>query len=307
MDLSENILFIRSFPSMDILPLFCEIDDFCRVFEKLYQHRALSNGKKRNRATRLSQSEVMTILVMYHQSGYKNLKAFYLEEILRHRYAEFPTLCSYQRFVQLQSRCVLPLFFYLLIKRGSCTGISFIDATPLKVCHNLRIRSHKVFAGSATRDKSSTGWYFGFKLHLAINERGEILGFYLTAANVDERVPTDWITQNLTGKLIADKGYISKDLFEKLMSRGLRLITKLRKNMKNRFVEIEDKILLRKRAIIETVNDQLKNISNIEHSRHRSMWNFLGNVAAGLIAYSWKEKKPSLNLNFKKTVPAIVI
>lgn len=292
---------------MDILPLFCEIDDFCKVFEKISETRALTHGRKRKRKTRLSQSEVMTILVLYHASGYKNLKAFYLEEIERHYQSEFPNLCSYRRFVQLQSRCVMPLFFYLLTRRGNCTGISFIDATSLKVCHNLRIPSHRVFRGSAERDKSSTGWYYGFKLHLAINECGEILGFYLTAANVDERVTADWITQNLTGKLVGDKGYISSSLFEKLMTRGLQLITKLRKNMKNRLVSIEDKMLLRKRALIETVNDQLKNISNIEHSRHRSLWNFLGNLAAGLIAYSWKEKKPSLNLNFKSTVPAIVI
>lgn len=292
---------------MEILPLFCEIDDFCRWFEKIYERRALDNGKRRKRATRLSQAEVMTILVLYHASGYKNLKAFYTQQIIRHHVAEFPDLCSYQRFVQLQSRCLMPLFFYLLSKRGDCTGISFIDATALKVCHNLRIPSHKVFAGSAARGKSSTGWYYGFKLHLAINERGEILGFYLTAANVDERKTADWITRELTGKVVGDKGYISQDLFETLMSRGLQLITKLRSNMKNRLVQLEDKILLRKRAIIETVNDQLKNISNIEHTRHRSLWNFLGNVAAGLIAYCWKEKKPSLNLNFETTVPAIVI
>lgn len=287
---------------MEILPLFCEIDDFLKVFEKVYERRALGNGKRRNRKTRLAQSEVMTILILYHASGYKNLKAFYLEEIIRHHSSEFPALCSYQRFVQLQARCVLPLFFYLLAKRGNCTGISFIDATALKVCHNLRIPSHKVFQGSAARDKSSTGWYYGFKLHLAVNEQGEILGFYLTAANVDERATADWITQGLTGKLIGDKGYISHLLFEKLMARGLKLITKLRRNMKNRFLEMEDKLLLRKRAIIETVNDQLKNISNIEHSRHRSLWNFLGNLASGLIAYCWKEKKPSLNLNFKDLV-----
>lgn len=293
---------------MEILPLFCEIDDFCKVFEKIYGRRALTSGSfRRKRATRLSQSEVMTILVMYHASGYKNLKAFYLEEVIRHHSLEFPALCSYQRFVQLQSRCVMPLFFYLLAKRGHCTGISFIDATALKVCHNLRIPSHKVFRGSAERDKSSTGWYYGFKLHLAINECGEISGFYLTAANVDERATADWITQDLWGKLVGDKGYISQDLFERLMARGLHLITKLRKNMKNRVVAIEDKLLLRKRSIIETVNDQLKNISNIEHSRHRSLWNFLGNVAAGLIAYSWREKKPSLNLKINQSVPAIVL
>lgn len=287
---------------MDILPLFCEIDDFCKFFEQYYQTRTISDGKRRRRATNLSQSEVMTILVLYHLSGYKNLKAFYLQEILRYHSLDFPALCSYGRFVQLQSRCVMPLFFYLICKRGDCTGISFIDATALRVCHNLRIPSHRVFRGSAERDKSSTGWYYGFKLHLAVNEKGEILGFYLTAANVDERETVDWITQDLWGKLIGDKGYISQSLFEKLMARGLKLITKLRKNMKNRLVEMEDRLLLRKRAIIETINDQLKNISNIEHSRHRSIWNFLGNVASGLIAYCWKEKKPSLKLNFKDLI-----
>lgn len=293
---------------MEILPLFCEIDDFCKVFEKLYRQRALGDGKKRrNRATRLSLSEVMTILVLYHASGYRNLKAFYLEKIARQHGAEFPNLCSYRRFVQLQSRAVMPLFVYLTAKRGTCTGISFIDATALKVCHNLRIRTHRTFRDSATRDKSSTGWYFGFKLHLAINERGEILGFYLTTANVDEREPADWITKDLTGRLVGDKGYISQALFEKLMRRGLKLITRLRSNMKNRLVEMEDKVLLRKRALIETVNDQLKNISNIEHTRHRSLWNFLGNLASGLIAYSLKEKKPSLNLNFERTVSTFVL
>lgn len=288
---------------MDIVSLYCEIDDFFKVFEKVWKKHLLSNGRVRNRQARLSISEVMTILVMYHQSGYKTLKSFYLCQIGLHYQNEFPHQISYNRFVELQARCVMPLFFYLVCKRGSCTGISFIDATALRVCHNLRIPTHKVFAESAERDKSSTGWYYGFKLHLAVNERGEILGFYLTAANVDERQTVDWITQELTGKLVGDKGYISQDLFERLMKRGLRLITKLRSNMKNRLVEMEDKLLLRKRAIIETINDQLKNISNIEHSRHRSLWNFLGNLASGLIAYCWKEKKPSLNLNFKDIIP----
>lgn len=292
---------------MEILPLFCEIDDFCKVFEKVWRTRQVTNGKrKRNRLPRLSQSEVMTILVLYHQSGYKNLKAFYLQEIVRLHSADFRGLTSYNRFVELQARCVMPLYFYLVMKRGNCTGISFIDATSLKVCHNLRIGQHRTFRGTAMRGKSSTGWYYGFKLHLAINEKGEILGFYLTAANVDDRATADWVTQDLWGKLIGDRGYLSKDLFAKLMARGLKLITKLRSNMQNRLLELEDKILLRKRAIIETVNDQLKNISNIEHSRHRSLWNYLGNVASGLIAYTWKEKKPSLNLDFKDLVPNAV-
>lgn len=287
---------------MDIVTLFCEIDDFYKVFEQVSKRRQIGSRRVRNRKSQLSPAEVMTILVMYHESGYKNLKSFYVREICLHRRKEFPRLVSYNRFVELQMRCVMALFFYLACKRGSCTGISFIDATALKVCHNLRIRSHKVFAGSAARDKSSTGWYYGFKLHLAVNERGEILGFYLTAANVDEREIVDWITHELWGKLIGDKGYISQDLFVRLMERGLKLLTRLRSNMKNRLMAMEDKLLLRKRAIIETVNDQLKNISNIEHTRHRSLWNFLGNLASGLLAYCWKEKKPTLNLNFKDLV-----
>ncbi len=291
---------------MDIVSLFCEIDDFYKVFDNVWKKHLLSTGKHRNRPTTLSLAEVMTILIMYHESGYKNLKSFYLREIALHRREEFPHLVSYNRFVELQKRCVMPLFFYLVCKRGNCTGISFIDATSLKVCHNLRIPSHKVFRGTATRDKSSTGWYYGFKLHLAVNEKGEILGFYVTAANVDERETVDWITQELWGKLIGDRGYLSQNLFEKLMSRGLKLITKLRRNMKNRFISTQEKLLLRKRAIIETINDQLKNISNIEHTRHRSLWNFLGNTASGLIAYCWKEKKPSLNLNFKDLVPSFI-
>lgn len=287
---------------MDIVTLFCEIDDFYKVYEQVSSKWQIGARRVRNRKSQLSPAEVMTILVLYHESGYKNLKSFYLREIGLHRRKEFPQLVSYNRFVELQRRCVMALFFYLVCKRGACTGISFIDATALKVCHNLRIRAHKVFKGSAARDKSSTGWYYGFKLHLAVNEKGEILGFYLTAANVDERETVDWITHGLWGKLIGDKGYISQDLFVRLMKRGLKLLTKLRSNMKNRLMEMEDKLLLRKRAIIETVNDQLKNISNIEHPRHRSLWNFLGNVASGLIAYCWKEKKPSLNLNFKDLV-----
>lgn len=290
---------------MDIVTLFCEIDDFYKVYEQVSRKRQIGANRVRNRKSQLSPAEVMTILVLYHESGYKNLKSFYLREIGLHRRKEFPQLVSYNRFVELQRRCVMALFFYLVCKRGSCTGISFIDATALKVCHNLRIRAHKVFKGSAARDKSSTGWYYGFKLHLAVNECGEILGFYLTAANVDERETVDWITHGLWGKLIGDKGYISQDLFARLMKRGLKLLTKLRSNMKNRLMEMEDKLLLRKRAIIETVNDQLKNISNIEHTRHRSLWNFLGNVASGLIAYCWKEKKPSLNLNFKDLVSVV--
>jgi hypothetical protein len=184
-------------------------------------------------------------------------------------------------------------------RTGKCTGISFIDSTTLDVCDNRRIHLHKVFKGIAERGKSSMGWFYGFKLHLVVNDRGEILSFYLTPGNTDDR-NTEVIkelTKNLFGKLFGDKGYISKKIFDMLHEKGIQLITKVKKNMKNKLMLAEDKLLLRKRALIETINDHLKNICQIEHSRHRSLVNFMVNIISGLVAYSFLPKKPSLKLN----------
>lgn len=184
--------------------------------------------------------------------------------------------------------------------KGKTTGISFIDSTPIRVSHNRRISSHKVFDGIAGRGKSSTGWFYGFKLHLIVNEKGEILKFFITSGNKNDRNPLKFISfiKGIFGKLIGDKGYISKELSSFLSESGIELITKVRKNMKARVVNVFDKLLLRKRAVIESINDQLKNISQIEHSRHRSLDNFFVNLFSGLIAYCFKEKKPSVNINF---------
>jgi len=182
---------------------------------------------------------------------------------------------------------------------GKCSGISFWDSTTIEVCNTRRIHSHKVFEGLANRGKSSTGWFYGFKLHLAINDKGEIIACCLTTGNVDDR---DWsviskLTKEMFGKVFADKGYLSAPLFEKLFSQGIQLVTKLRKNMKNKLMDLTDKILLRKRAIIECVNDFLKNICLIEHSRHRSVANFIVNTISALVAYSFLPKKPSLRFS----------
>ena len=172
-----------------------------------------------------------------------------------------------------------------------------MDATTIKVCHNKRIPRHKVLAGIAARGKTSMGWFFGFKLHLSVNDRGEILACRLTPGNVDDRKPLPGMAKTLFGKLFGDKGYISQPLFDQLLAQGLELITPRRKNMKQRPLSLEDKLLLRKRSVIETINDQLKNISQIEHTRHRSVANFLVNLVCGLIAYCHQQKKPSLHLS----------
>ena len=140
------------------------------------------------------------------------------------------------------------------------------------------------------------GWFYGFKLHLIINEQGEILSFCLTSGNVDDRneAVMDSLTKEIFGKLFADRGYISQKLFEKLLKKDITLITRAKKNMKNKLMDYYDRLMLRKRTVIESVNDFLKNICNIEHSRHRSITNFLVNLVSALAAYSLLPKKPSI-------------
>lgn len=284
---------------MNILPIFCDIDDFCLLFEPLWRKQLLET-RQRDRASTLCLSEVMTILVLFHASSYRNFKAYYTEHVLKHLTWDFPRLVSYNRFVELMPSALVPLCAYLQSRKGACSGISFVDSTSLKVCHNRRIHSHQVFQGCARRGKTSVDWFFGFKLHLVTNDCGELLSLRLTPGNVDDRRPVPELVKGLFGKLFGDKGYISQALFETLYDDGLQLVTKLKKKMKNHLISMFDKIMLRKRAIIESVMDQLKNISQIEHSRHRSVTNFFVNLIAGLVAYTWRESKPSLNIRVKE-------
>jgi len=239
----------------------------------------------------------MTIIIHFHQSHYRDFKAYYTQHVLVHLRSEFPGLVSYTRFVELMPTALLPLCVYLHSRLAPSHGLAFIDSTPIPVCHNKRIRRHKVFAGLAARGKSSLGWFYGFKLHLIVDDRGELVAFYLTPGNVNDRQPVPHMAKKLWGKLFGDKGYLSQALFKQLFRRGLQLITPLRKNMHNQLIPLMDKLLARKRSIIETINDQLKNISQIAHTRHRSPTNFLVNLIAGLIAYTHQPKKPALNFS----------
>jgi hypothetical protein len=289
---------------MNILPLFCDIDDFCLLFEPHWQARLLDT-RQRHRASTLCLSEVMTIIVLFHTSSYRNFKAYYTEQVMKQHAGAFPRLVSYNRFVELMTSALVPLCAYLQHRKGECSGISFVDSTSLRVCHNRRIPSHQVFRGCAQRGKTSVDWFYGFKLHLVVNDCGELLSLRLTPGNTDDRQPVPELVKGLFGKLFGDKGYISQTLFETLYDDGVQLVTRLKTNMKNRLVSMFDKIMLRKRAVIESVVDQLKNISQIEHSRHRSVANCFVNLLAGLVAYTWREKKPSLNIRVKEQLQLV--
>ena len=290
---------------MSVLELFCAVDDFCQTFEPRWHQQCLTNGSKhRNRTRQLALSEIMTILILFHQSHYRTFKAFYTEQVCEHLRSEFPNLVSYNRFVEFFPQALVPLCVYLTTCLGKCSGISFVDATALAVCHNRRIPQHRVFGGLAARGKTSMGWFFGFKLHVLFNDRGELLSFTLTPGNVDDRKPVAAFAKQLFGKLFGDKGYLSQPLARELFEQfGVELITPRRSNMQPVLISWADKVLLRKRVIVETIIDQLKNISQIEHTRHRSPINFLVNLVCGLIAYCHQPKKPSL---YRDTRPSLI-
>ncbi len=217
---------------MSLLELFCDIDDFCQEFEAWAKDKQLPKGRKRGPKPSLSTSEVMTIMIHFHQQGYRNFKSYYHKHVREHLQEEFPGLVSYSRFVELIPSVLLTLTAYLQSRFGSCTGIGFVDSTPIAVCHNRRIRRHKVFKGLAARGKTTMGWFYGFKLHLIVNDQGELLAVHLTPGNIDDRKPLPEMTAKLFGKLFGDKGYLSQALFEELFKRGLQLITSLRKNIR---------------------------------------------------------------------------
>lgn len=292
---------------MKLTQIFCDVDDFCQTFIPEWQKNQLTNGEqKRNRPHRMNYSEMLTLLVYYQQSGYRTFKWFYQKRVQAFWRAEFPNLLSYNRFVELIPKLLAPLTAFMQSRCGSTQGIAFIDSTPLSVCKNIRIPRHKTFKDEAGRGKSSTGWFYGFKLHLIVNDQGEILSFCVTPGNVDDRKPVPKLVKSLTGKLFGDRGYISKKLADLLAKRDIKLITTLKKNMKNQAIGAFDKLLLRKRSIIETINDQLKNIFDLEHSRHRSLYNYLANIVACLVAYSYQEKKPALNLRDADLLPFVL-
>ena len=284
-----------------ITEIFCLADDFCKYFSTELKKHQISDGKvHRNKPGRLSDAEVITILILFHCMGFRCLKHFYTQYVCKHLTHLFPKTVSYNRFVELQKSVLLPLTVFIKeVLLGTCTGIAFVDSTPLSVCKQQRILIHKTFKGIAQRGKCSMEWFYGFKLHLIINDKGEILNFMFTPGNVDDREPlySEAFIKNVKGKLCGDKGYIGKQLFEFLFMNGIQLITKVKNNMKNSLMSVYDKIILRKRALIESVNDELKNIAQIEHSRHRSFANFITNALSAIAAYCFFPKKPSIYLD----------
>lgn len=272
-----------------LVETFCDFDDFCKSIQTQWEATLLTDSKTPKRKygpeAGLVESEIMTLLVLYHASRFKNFKAFYNGVVLGLLRPYFPGAPCYDRFLTLTKRVWALLAFFLASRMGQKTDIYYIDSTPLAVCHNRRINRHKVFAGLAERGKTSMGWFFGFKLHLVFNHKREIVALKLTPGNVSDTAPVPELTKDLVGKLFGDKGYIGQKLAQELLRHGLALMTRVRSNMKSLPVSLLDKALLNGRGIAETIIGHVKEFSSLRLPKHRSVFNAFTHITAAIIAY----------------------
>jgi hypothetical protein len=278
----------------DINVIYYLTDEFCKIYLNWQKHRLIPLVNMRYRVGKMSLSEMLTIMIIYHLAPCREFKYFYLHFLSQRHNKNFPNLLSYNRFVEIMPQLLIPLVVMLHCMSGKKDEVYFIDSTKLQICHNKRTNNNRVFKNLAKMGRSSYGWFMGFKLHLIINSKGQIISMKITGGNIDDRHPVKQLTEGLSGSLYADKGYISQKLFKEIYNDGLRIVTGIKASMKNYFMTIEDKILLRKRSVIESVFNILKNHMNLEHTRHRSPLNFLVNIVSCLVAYQFRVNKPKI-------------
>lgn len=266
--------------------IFCEIDDFCKEFHHYTVNKFLPTTKsKRGPRGLLSESEIMTILILFQSFGWRNFKNFYVNFVAVYLKKEFPKLPSYHRFIEIMNRVTFHLTLFSQLNSGKRTGIYYIDSTCLPVCHLKRSKRNKTFHDIATYGRTSVGWFFGLKLHIVINNHGELMAFKITRGNMHDAKASQSILHHLKGMAFGDKGYLGKEIFSSLLKKGLKLITRSRKNMKPKSHSKFEKQLLNQRGIIETVINHFKHHYHIWHTRHRSVINALTHLMAGIAAY----------------------
>ena len=228
----------------------------------------------------------MTILVMFHQIRFRDFKTFYTGYVQRLWKLEFRGLPTYERFVDLIKKSLFPMALFTHLKSGQRTGIYYIDSTCLPVCHLKRSKQHKVFDEIAEYGKTSVGWFFGLKLHLVTNDKGQLIAFKITQGSRSDSTQAESLLSQLEGLAFGDKGYISQKLFNQLLTKGLKLITRKRKNMEALQINAYEQQLLNQRNLIETVIDHLKHHYQVWHTRHRSILNAMTHLVSALAAYA---------------------
>jgi hypothetical protein len=285
-----------------VIETFCIIDDLLKEFKEFERQNYLfGTVSTPTRIPKLCDSEIITILTLYHQSGYKSFKDFYTRFVKKALIKYFPGIVTYDRFLTLMRRVFMPLMgiIQILCLSAGRNGIYYVDASKLPVCHNLRAKRNKVFEGIARSGKTSMGWFFGLKLHLVCNEVGEIVAFKITSGNIadNNHETLKFLFKSIKGKVFGDKGYLTK-LKEYFLDRGLNVIAKYKdkmyKKVKNQVIDATDFLISNKRGMIETIFDILKNNCDIWHTRHRSPVNSIIHLVSGLIAYQFRDAKPRI-------------
>lgn len=269
--------------------IFCQIDDFCNEFDKhsaQFLLPAPTTSHQHGPAGGLAMSEIMTILILFHMIRFRDFKTFYCGYVQAYCRREFPGLPSYERFIAIMNRAILPMLIFTQLHAGKRTGLYYVDSSCLPVCHLKRSSRHKVFEEIAEYGKTSVGWFFGLKMHIVVNNQGQLMAFKITQGNKHDVTEVVSLLEGLSGLSFGDKGYIGKKIFEELLSKGMKLITRKRKNMKeNAPLSAYEKQLLNQRGIVETVIGHLKHHYQIWHSRHRSIFNAMTHLIAALSAY----------------------
>lgn len=282
-----------------LIEIFVDMDDFCQYFNTWLSTRPKSEFNKPRFEGEMEVSEILSIIIFYNYSGYKCFQYYYEQQVQQDLLDYFPKQVSYKRFLQLIGKSIMHLYVFIKWKSldSEQTGVYFVDSKKLPVCHNRRIHNHQVFKDIAQRGHTSTGWFYGLKLHLVINNLGQIMNFTFTPGNVADANPKilRHLFLKLKGNCYGDKGYLSK-IFSELYQQGLKLITKIRKNMKNKLLPIEERYHLFKRAVIESVFDILMTVFDIDHTRHRSPKNAMAHMLGALAAYSFMDQKPAVLL-----------
>jgi transposase len=291
-----------------LIAIFCEIDDFCKDLEKNMPQPLLTGPSKGPRGPEgnLSIGEIMTIQILFQMIGYRNFKTFYTGFLQKYWADYFPKLVGYSRFIELIPRTIFPLTLFTQFKSGKKTGIYYIDSSCLPVSHIKRSKRHKTFDEIAQYGRTSVGWFFGLKIHLVVNDLGELIAFKITKGNCHDSTAAQSLLDSLEGLAFGDKGYISNKLYEILIKKGLKLITRKRKNMKEKLQLNEfEKQLLNQRNLIETIFNCLKHKYQIWHTRHRSIINALTHLISALAAYTIEPLKLSAIKLLTNEPPAI--
>lgn len=271
-----------------LVHMFCQIDDFCKEIDQYAQHGLLEGPKTHKRGPKqtLALSEMMTILIMFHHVRFRDFKTHYIAYVQRHWQRDFLNLPSYSRFISIMKQAIFPMALFTCIRSGKRTGIYYIDSSCLPVCHIKRSKRHRTFEAIAKYGRTSVAWFFGLKLHIVINDRGELIAFKITQGNRHDGQEAASLLKTLEGLAFGDKGYLGKKLFDELISNGLKLITRKRKNMKADSLSDYEQQLLNQRGIVETVIGHLKHQYHIWHTRHRSTINAMTHLVTALAAYA---------------------